>query len=182
MVMDDLINEIDQYYLDKLPFLKKRATCLRRKVAAILVRNPFKCYSGNYAQVDFNNEETLDFIKVNIRTNLRKDIYTVSEGVNTSLTEETCESEGKCLVHNGHCIRTMHAEIFCILTASIYQRDQAWMYISTAPCYKCLQEIAYVGIKRIIVEDLNSWQTRDFEKPCRKLIEKYQIELVEKSI
>lgn len=177
MVMDNLIDVIDRYYLDKLPFLKERGTCLRKKVGAILVRNPFKCYT----RWDYNVESNLDLIKATVRTNLQKDHYTVYEGFNTSLTDETCETEGKCLLHNGHCIRTIHAEIWCVLNSTIYQRENAWMYISTTPCYKCLQEIAYVGIKRIVVQDLTSWKDHpDFEIPCRKLIEQFGIELIEK--
>lgn len=177
MVMDNLIDVIDRYYLDKLTPLKEKGTCLRKKVGAILVRNPFKCYS----QWDYNIESNLDLIKATIRTNLKKDNYTVYESFNTSLTEETCESQGACLLHNGHCIRTLHPEIICILNSTFHQREQGWMYISTAPCYKCLQEIVYVGIKRIIVQDLSYWETHEeLEKPCLQLIKKYEIELIEK--
>lgn len=176
--MYNLIDIIDRYYLDKLLSLKEKGTCLRKKVGAILVRNPFKLYS----QLDSNHNPTLHWIIAQIRTNLNKDFYTVCEAFNTSIVEETCENQGHCLMHNGHCIRTLHPEVTCVLSASLDQKLQGWMYISTGPCYKCLQTMAFSGIKRIVVQDLSYWKEdhKDLEPHCRELIRQYDIELVEK--
>jgi dCMP deaminase len=176
--MTDLITLIDNKYLTRVKELAKKGTCLRKGVGAVLIRNPF----ANYVTMDFETDSTLHWIKETILQNLSSDHYLVSEAFNTTLdNENTCKNMGSCLLYKGHCIRTIHSEIQCILKANQYERNNGWMYISTAPCFKCFQEIVYCGIKRIILADVSYWETHsdsDFREIIEQLAKEKEIEIV----
>lgn len=173
--MTDLISIIDEKYLNRAKELAQKGTCNRKGVGAVLIRNPF----NGYITLDFEHDHTLNWIKETIRYNLKENHYFVSEGYNTTIDNKNTCFEIGCLMHGGHCIRTMHAEIYCILNANFYERENGWLYISTAPCLKCFQEIAYCGIKRIILSDINSWETHpDFKLPIEQIAKEKGIEIV----
>jgi deoxycytidylate deaminase len=174
--MTDLITLIDEKYINRSKELARKGTCLRKGVGAILIRNPFK----NYVSLDFENDSTLGWIKSVILNNLNNDYYIVSEAFNTTVDRKnTCADQNECLMHNGHCIRTIHSEIQCILRSNYYERENGWMYISTAPCFKCFQEIAYCGIKRIILADKTYWEThKDFENIILQMAKEKEIEII----
>src|SRR5574338_565009 len=128
--MTDLISQIDNIYLQRVKELALKGTCLRKGVGAVLLRNPFK----SYYELDWENDNSLKWIKENITKNLDNGHYLVSEAFNTTIDgKNTCKNLGECLIHNGHCIRTIHSEVQCILKANEFERENGWMYISTAP-------------------------------------------------
>lgn len=88
----------------------------------------------------------------------------VSVGYNTSPPNtQTCQ-EGACEVVNGHCVRTIHAEVMAVSKflelAHLYNegaftkvsnktKSEAVLYVTHEPCYQCAKFIALAGIKSV---------------------------------
>ncbi|MHA2250426.1 MAG: deoxycytidylate deaminase [Candidatus Kariarchaeaceae archaeon] len=80
----------------------------------------------------------------------------LSTGYNGSIRGlEHCEDIG-CLVENGHCVRTVHAEANCILGAARHgiNIENATIYTTASPCWYCFQLIANSGIVKIVYAEL----------------------------
>ena len=80
-----------------------------------------------------------------------KDKNIISTGYNGSIRGlEHCETIG-CLMNEGHCIRTIHAEANAIIQAAKHglMIDGAEIYISASPCFNCFKLIANSGITKI---------------------------------
>jgi len=60
-----------------------------------------------------------------------------------------CTDEG-CLMLNGHCIRTIHAEVNALLECSPEERKGATIYVTDCPCAECSKLIITTGIKRVV--------------------------------
>jgi len=77
-----------------------------------------------------------------------KDKNIISTGYNGSIRGlEHCETVG-CLMMEGHCTRTIHAEANAIIQAAKHglMIDRAEIYISASPCFNCFKLIANSGI------------------------------------
>jgi dCMP deaminase len=108
----------DKYFMNIAEQVATRATCNRKHVGAIIVRN---------------------------RTIL-------STGYNGSIRGAGhCDDIGH-LMENGHCIRTVHAEVNAVVQAAKngINIDGAAIYITCNPCWNCFKAIANAGIKTII--------------------------------
>ena len=80
-----------------------------------------------------------------------KDKNIISTGYNGSIRGlEHCETVG-CLMMEGHCSRTIHAEANAIIQAGKHglMIDRAEIYISASPCFNCFKLIANSGITKI---------------------------------
>ena len=80
-----------------------------------------------------------------------KDKNIISTGYNGSIRGlEHCETVG-CLMMEGHCTRTIHAEANAIIQAAKHglMIDRAEIYISASPCFNCFKLIANSGITKI---------------------------------
>lgn len=64
----------------------------------------------------------------------------------------TCEELGECLMENGHCVRTIHAEVRAILNAGVLgvSCDGGTMYSILKPCFQCTKVIIASGITKIV--------------------------------
>jgi dCMP deaminase len=62
-----------------------------------------------------------------------------------------CEEVG-CLMMNEHCIRTIHAEVNCILQALEHSIgiDGSTLYVTSFPCFQCLKLLSQSGVSRIV--------------------------------
>lgn len=84
-----------------------------------------------------------------------KDNVVVSTGYNGSpKDEEHCIDVG-CLIKNGSCVRTIHAEMNAIMN-SLKNRvniEGSTIYVSHFPCYNCAKHIAQVGIKKVVYKE-----------------------------
>lgn len=60
------------------------------------------------------------------------------------------------LMHEGHCIRTLHAEENTIMQAAKIglSTDNSTLYTVYAPCYHCLKKLIAVGVKRIVASQI----------------------------
>jgi len=80
-----------------------------------------------------------------------RDRTVLSTGYNGSLRGlPHCEDSG-CIMEDGHCITTVHAEANAILQAAkngVSIADSE-LYTTASPCWNCFKLIANAGIKRI---------------------------------
>ena len=62
-----------------------------------------------------------------------------------------CDEIGH-LMEDGHCVRTIHAEVNAIVQAAKNgtRIDGADIYVTASPCWNCFKQIANVGIGRIV--------------------------------
>jgi dCMP deaminase len=82
-----------------------------------------------------------------------KDRYVLSTGYNGSLPgADHCEDVG-CLIVDGHCVRTNHAEMNAICQAARHgvSVDGATAYVTNMPCTTCAKALAAAGIRRVVV-------------------------------
>ncbi len=84
---------------------------------------------------------------------LVKDRYVLSTGYNGSLPGAPhCDTDG-CLIVNGHCVRTNHAEINAICQATRHgvTLAGATAYVTNLPCTSCAKALIAAGIVRVVV-------------------------------
>lgn len=69
-----------------------------------------------------------------------------------ALGSVSCEDEGECMMENGHCVRTVHAEVQAIALAARIGASLrgATIYSVNKPCFNCVKVISHTGIKRIV--------------------------------
>ncbi|WP_163653026.1 ComE operon protein 2 [Listeria sp. PSOL-1] len=80
-----------------------------------------------------------------------RDKRIIAGGYNGSVAGcDHCSEEG-CLIVDGHCIRTIHAEMNAILQCSKFgvSTDQAELYVTHFPCVACCKSIIQAGIKSV---------------------------------
>ncbi len=101
--------------------------------------------------------------------------YVIATGYNGSIPgDEHCEDVG-CLVVNGHCIRTMHAEMNALIQAARagVSVEGADAYITNLPCTTCAKALICAGIKRVVVfSDFHDTRAADFFKRAGVSIER----------
>ena len=108
----------DQYFIDMTYNVAERATCLRKKVGCILVKNNKVIATGyNGAPRNFKH----------------------------------CTEVG-CIMFDGHCIRTIHAEQNVLLQTGS-NAEGATMYCTSLSCDTCFKQILQVGIRRFVYID-----------------------------
>lgn len=83
---------------------------------------------------------------------ITKNNQIISSGYNGSVAGMPNCQEAGCLIEDGHCIRTIHAELNAILqcTNKFVDISGSTLYSTHFPCIKCMPIIAQVGIKRIV--------------------------------
>lgn len=140
----------------------KKGNCKRRKVGAILVSDPLLIagyYEGGFEGIDY--KDTI-----------------ISIGTNQCLAlDKSCEIQD-CLIINGHCERTIHAEINCIENSKVLTTKNKWLYITTAPCIKCFQFIVLKEIKTIWYGDDDYWIINPkYGEYIKAMADKYGISL-----
>ena len=63
-------------------------------------------------------------------------------------------SEAGCLMDNGHCVRTLHAEQNAIIQAALHGviTEGATIYVTHQPCFNCAKTIINAGISEIVYD------------------------------
>ncbi len=80
-----------------------------------------------------------------------RDRSILSTGYNGSLPGlPHCEDVG-CIIEEGHCVSTLHAEANAIIQAAKHgmRIEAAEIYTTASPCWPCFKLIANSGIRRI---------------------------------
>lgn len=85
-----------------------------------------------------------------IVVNLEKQL--VYGSVAPPLLLPTCKDLGECEMENGHCVRTIHAEVRAIVNCAVLgmHTRNATLYSVNKPCYQCMKVIAAANINRIV--------------------------------
>jgi dCMP deaminase len=81
-----------------------------------------------------------------------RDKAILATGYNGSIRGLRHCSEDGCLMENGHCVRTVHAEANAILQAARHgvRIEAADVYVTASPCWDCFKLIANAGIARVL--------------------------------
>ena len=107
--------------------------------------------------------------RLSVGATIVKDKRIVSGGYNGSIKgDEHCIDVG-CKVVEGHCVRTIHAEINAILQCSKLGvgTEGATIYVTHFPCLNCTKSIIQAGIKEICYA--NDYRNHEY---ARELLEK----------
>lgn len=78
--------------------------------------------------------------------------HILATGYNGSLPGLPHCTEVGCMIEDGHCVRTVHAEANAIVQAAKYgiKVRGATIYVTASPCWHCFKLIASAGIQRIV--------------------------------
>ena len=109
----------DDYFIGIARAVAERATCDRKHVGAVLVR----------------------------------DRQIVATGYNGSVRGQPhCDDAGHLMV-DGHCVRTVHAEMNALIQAAKrgHAVEGATAYVTNMPCTTCAKALITAGIKRVVV-------------------------------
>lgn len=82
---------------------------------------------------------------------LVRDRVILSTGYNGSIRGMPHCSEVGCMMQDGHCVATIHAEANAVLQAAregVCIRD-ATCYVTASPCWNCFKQLANTGVQRI---------------------------------
>lgn len=80
-----------------------------------------------------------------------RDKRIIAGGYNGSIAGGDHCAEHGCYVVDGHCIRTIHAEMNAILQCAKFgaTTDKAELYVTHFPCLACTKSIIQAGIKKV---------------------------------
>lgn len=120
----------DDYFMEMAELASKRATCIRRKVGAILVRDN-QVLSTGYNGAPRGLENCCD----------------LNECLRQTLNVPSGEKHELC--------RAVHAENNAITQCAVngVSCKGATLYVTTSPCVMCLKQIINAGIVKIIASD-----------------------------
>ena len=107
--------------------------------------------------------------RLSVGATIVKEKRIVSGGYNGSIKgDEHCIDVG-CKVVEGHCVRTIHAEINAILQCSKFGvgTEGATIYVTHFPCLNCTKSIIQAGIKEICYA--NDYRNNEY---AQELLEK----------
>jgi len=118
----------DEYFIEMLEVVKKRSTCLRRQVAAIIVKDKRIIATG------YNGAPT------GIAHCLEVGCLREERGIPSGQQHELC--------------RGIHAEQNAIIQAAVHgvSVKNSTIYITHSPCVLCGKMIINAGIKRIVYQ------------------------------
>lgn len=89
--------------------------------------------------------------RLNVGATIVKDNRIIAGGYNGSVSgEDHCIDVG-CYLEDGHCIRTIHAEVNALLQCSKngVSTEDASVYVTHFPCVHCTKALIQAGIKNI---------------------------------
>ncbi len=86
---------------------------------------------------------------------LVKDNQILATGYNGSIRGMPHCSDVGCMMENGHCVATVHAEANALLQAAKHgvAVDGATVYVTASPCWNCFKLLANGGIRRIVYKE-----------------------------
>jgi dCMP deaminase len=81
-----------------------------------------------------------------------RDKTILSTGYNGSVRGLPHCDDDDHMMEDGHCVRTIHAEVNAIIQSAKNgtRIDQANIYVTASPCWSCFKAIANAGINRVI--------------------------------
>lgn len=106
--------------------------------------------------------------RLNVGATIVRDKRIIAGGYNGSITgDEHCVDTG-CKMVDGHCIRTIHAEINAIIQCAKFgvSTENATIYVTHFPCLNCTKTILQSGIKEICYS--NDYHNNEYAKELIK--------------
>lgn len=105
-----------------------------------------------------------------------RDKSILSTGYNGSIYNAPHCTDDGCLMEDGHCVATVHAEANAIAQAAKngVALAESTIYVTSNPCANCFKLIVNAGIKRIIYAELY----RPVDYSIFKLPDSAQLEIV----
>ena len=100
---------------------------------------------------------------------LVRDKRIIAGGYNGSVSGDAhCIDEG-CYLRDGHCVRTIHAEMNAILQCAKFgvSSDGASLYVTDFPCLQCTKSLLQAGIKEI--NYIRNYHNDEYPKQLIKL-------------
>ena len=81
-----------------------------------------------------------------------RDKRILTTGYNGSPTNLPHCTEAGCLLVNGHCVRTLHAEQNAIIQGALHGVDvsASTIYVTHQPCLVCAKMVINAGIQRVV--------------------------------
>lgn len=89
--------------------------------------------------------------RLSVGATLVRDKRIIAAGYNGSVSgDDHCLDEG-CYLVDGHCVRTIHAEMNAILQCAKFGEatDGAEIYVTDFPCLQCTKMLLQAGIRKI---------------------------------
>ncbi|KRM74078.1 ComE operon protein 2 [Secundilactobacillus collinoides] len=89
--------------------------------------------------------------RLSVGATIVRDKRIIAGGYNGSVSGDVhCIDEG-CYLVDGHCVRTIHAEMNAILQCAKFgeRTDGAEIYVTDFPCLQCTKMLLQAGIKKI---------------------------------
>ncbi|MGC8916256.1 MAG: deoxycytidylate deaminase [Thermoanaerobaculum sp.] len=83
---------------------------------------------------------------------LVRDKAVLATGYNGSIRGLAHCTEVGCMIENGHCVRTVHAEANALIQAARHgvRIEGADCYVTASPCWECFKLLANAGVRRIV--------------------------------
>ena len=118
------------YFMDIAKVTSTRATCPRRSVGCLIV----------------------------------KDRQILATGYNGSLPGMPHCTDKGCMMIDGHCIQTVHAELNAIAQAAKVgiSLEGSTAYVTTRPCFSCFKALVSSGIKEIYYQETYEAHTNHY--------------------
>lgn len=110
---------------------------------------------------------------------LVRDKRIIAGGYNGSVSGDDHCIDAGCYLRDGHCVRTIHAEMNAILQCAKFgiSTDGASLYVTDFPCLQCTKSLLQAGIKEI--NYIRNYHNDDYAMKLIKLknIHPHQIKL-----
>ena len=110
---------------------------------------------------------------------LGRDGMIVSTGYNGAPRGiEHCSDKAGCRMANGHCVRTVHAEVNAVIQAAYHgaATKDSTMYTQVLPCEHCAKVLINAGVKRIVYSGIYENADNEYtEKILKKAGVKFEL-------
>ena len=140
----------DSYFMEMLEVIKKRSTCMRREVAAMIVKDHRIIATGyNGSPKGLKHCGELGCLRQELK-------------IPSGQRHEMC--------------RGIHAEQNAIIQAAVYgvSIEDSEIYITHSPCVVCSKMIVNAGIRRVVFRgDYPDQMSLDILKEAKIKVEKY---------
>jgi len=112
--------------------------------------------------------------RLSVGATIVRDKRIIAAGYNGSVSgDDHCLDEG-CYLVDGHCVRTIHAEMNAVLQCAKFGEatDGAEIYVTDFPCLQCTKMLLQAGIRKITY-----LRNYNIDPYAQKLIELKHVEL-----
>lgn len=109
-------------------------------------------WDGYFMQITFEVAKRSTCPRAAVGAVIVREKRILTTGYNGSPTGLPHCTEAGCLMVNGHCVRTLHAEQNAIIQGALHGVDvsASTMYVTHQPCLVCAKMAINAGIKRIV--------------------------------